>query len=403
MRDFLQYVGYGSLEPHTSDIHEHAIGVNVFGRSRDYDRSQDNIVRVNATELRRRIDRYFETEGAHESLLFSIPRGGYTPVFFWRELPAVEAAELPAAPPDPGSAMQGVLPVAPPEKRSMPWIWIALTAALVVVCCLQWWQNRRLSAPDDAWDRRPVLVDFWTSFTRSAAETDVVLPDASVTLSEEITNRPLSLWDYIHRNFPGRAHGDNLSMDRQSDLDTIYAHSVVMLGDFQAAQQLLTLTPVAPSLHVTSARFFEAEAIDHANVILIGGRQANPWTALFDEQLNFSLDDREDHRSLCIGNRHPAAGEAATYCPVIGENHITGYSVVAFLPNLGRAGKVLLLAGTESDATAAAAQFVTSEDGLNEVKQRLRTPHLGYFEALLKTSSLHGAPFSAQLLLVRAR
>src|SRR5208282_1007841 len=54
LRDFLLYVGKQSLKEGRPEINEQEIGHKVFGRPLTYDRSQDNIVRVNATELRRR-------------------------------------------------------------------------------------------------------------------------------------------------------------------------------------------------------------------------------------------------------------------------------------------------------------------------------------------------------------
>src|ERR1700729_4459996 len=86
LRDFLLYVGRQSLKDGRPEINEQEIGVKVFGRSSSYDRSQDNIVRVNATELRKRIDLYFASEGTSESLILEIPRGGYKPIFH-RRLP----------------------------------------------------------------------------------------------------------------------------------------------------------------------------------------------------------------------------------------------------------------------------------------------------------------------------
>ncbi len=56
LRDFLLYVGGQSLKEGCPEIHEQEIGTKVFGRPANYDRSQDNIVRVNATELRKRIE-----------------------------------------------------------------------------------------------------------------------------------------------------------------------------------------------------------------------------------------------------------------------------------------------------------------------------------------------------------
>src|SRR5580693_4822942 len=92
LRDFLLYVGKQSLKDGCPEIHEQEIGAKVFGRPSSYDRSQDNIVRVNATELRKRIDQYFANEGANETLILEIPRGGYKPVFRRRVLPAEATA-----------------------------------------------------------------------------------------------------------------------------------------------------------------------------------------------------------------------------------------------------------------------------------------------------------------------
>src|ERR1700728_934334 len=86
LRDFLLYVGKQSLKEGCPEIHEQEIGAKVFGRPSSYDRSQDNIVRVNATELRKRIELYFTSEGAHEPLVLEIPRGAYKPVFYRRPL-----------------------------------------------------------------------------------------------------------------------------------------------------------------------------------------------------------------------------------------------------------------------------------------------------------------------------
>lgn len=80
LRDFLRYVGGQSLKQGCPEIHDHEIGAKVFGRSASYDRNQDNIVRVNATEPRKRFEPYFASEGAHETLVLEIPRGGYKPV-----------------------------------------------------------------------------------------------------------------------------------------------------------------------------------------------------------------------------------------------------------------------------------------------------------------------------------
>src|SRR5712691_2677683 len=97
LRELLLYIGKQSIEEGRTDLHEQEIGTSVFGRPSHYDTSQDNIVRVNATELRKRLENYFATDGAHETWLLEIPRGGYTPVFSRRvvSVPATPESSVP--------------------------------------------------------------------------------------------------------------------------------------------------------------------------------------------------------------------------------------------------------------------------------------------------------------------
>ncbi len=81
LSNFLLYVCDRALSGKTDEISEHQIGVNVFGRKPGYNPSEDNIVRSYARHLRQRLDQYFETEGKHEDLRLSIPRGKYVPHF----------------------------------------------------------------------------------------------------------------------------------------------------------------------------------------------------------------------------------------------------------------------------------------------------------------------------------
>jgi hypothetical protein len=81
LREFLLYVGRQSVRDNSIIIHEQEIGTTVFGRPPVYDTSLDNIVRVNATELRKRLELNFSSEGAEEPVVLEIPRGSYTPIF----------------------------------------------------------------------------------------------------------------------------------------------------------------------------------------------------------------------------------------------------------------------------------------------------------------------------------
>lgn len=411
LRDFLRFVGQASPGPGSAEVNEHEIGVHVFGRSPNYDRSQDNIVRVNATELRKRVDRYFETEGLHEPIIFTIPRGSYLPRFEWRTPPINDAYAPPtsALPPEPAakhtereeSLHSGGAP--PGFRIGVSYLSIAVMLLLGTTVSWLAWQNRDLRMRADVRLQQPETIDFWSSFVKSAPQTDVVLPDASFIMADEILGKPLSLSDYTSRTFPGLRHGSGLSKDRQEDLEAIFAHNLVLFGDFTAAQHILAMSAFRPSIHLSFARFYEPDSIRRSNVIVIGGRKANPWAQLFDDQLNFALEHRHGHSPTQITNRHALPGEPGAYVPLSDSNHVAAWSVIACLPNLGVTGKVLLIAGTDSDATSAAADFLTSEAGLKSLRARLGVEHIGYFEAVLKTPRMNAAPFGAELVAVRRR
>jgi hypothetical protein len=403
LRDFLLYVGGQSLKEGCPEIHEQEIGTKVFGRSPSYDRSQDNIVRVNATELRKRIELYFATEGGHETLVLEVPRGGYKPVFHRRVPGAPVHAEI-TAESGPVDGIPEVHAVAVGKQRD--WkslLWVGVSAALAIACAVLVQQNLSLRSTGNTWAGRTEVEAFWQDFVKGQPEIDIVLPDASVTMSEEMTHQRMTLSDYLDHNYVNHNEEASFSPDRVDDLRGLFEHNLVMLGDFLAAQQILSLTPLLPSLRLQHARFYTAEAIKQNSFILIGGRKANPWMGLFADQMNFNVDfDTELGKYLSyVKNRNPRPGEQAVYSPRTDSNAFTGYSVIAYLPNPSGTGNVIVLAGTDSEATRVAAEFLTSESSLAKFRNTLKVKKLPHFEVLLKTSRLSGTSFNAEMLAYR--
>src|SRR5260370_25349772 len=77
MRDLLLYLSTGVLVEDAFEIHEQEVGHKVFGRPLNYDTGSDNIVRVHASMLRKRLEQYFSEEGAHEPVIVEILKGNY--------------------------------------------------------------------------------------------------------------------------------------------------------------------------------------------------------------------------------------------------------------------------------------------------------------------------------------
>src|SRR5947209_2442462 len=96
LRELLMHLSDRVLVDGVEEIHEQEVGHRVFGRPANYDTGADNIVRVHASTLRKRLEQYFAEEGSGEPLILEIPKGNYAPVFRPREpVPAAVTAPAP--------------------------------------------------------------------------------------------------------------------------------------------------------------------------------------------------------------------------------------------------------------------------------------------------------------------
>ena len=85
---FLRFVVEAVLHGKAERIKAYTIGVEVLRRDVKFDPQLDPIVRVEATRLRRTIERYYSGPGASDPIIVDLPRGSYVPTFRWRDLEA---------------------------------------------------------------------------------------------------------------------------------------------------------------------------------------------------------------------------------------------------------------------------------------------------------------------------
>jgi hypothetical protein len=84
LRELFLYLGNKVLDESVYDIYELELGHKFFGRPQHYDAAADNILRVDALLLRKRLAEYFQTEGINEALIVEIPRGNYAATLWKR-------------------------------------------------------------------------------------------------------------------------------------------------------------------------------------------------------------------------------------------------------------------------------------------------------------------------------
>ena len=78
---FFKYIVKQALAGKACDINGDTVAKKVFGRGQDFDQSMDPVVSIQASLLRRALERYYLTGGKHDPIRISIPEGTYVPAF----------------------------------------------------------------------------------------------------------------------------------------------------------------------------------------------------------------------------------------------------------------------------------------------------------------------------------
>ncbi len=391
LRDLLVYLTDRVFEDEAAEIHEQEVGNRVFGRAVDYDTAADNIVRVHASMLRKRLEQYFAAEGAGETVVITIPKGNYAPVFRERAKPELEPAEV----------VNALEPASVPASRD----W-RLTAALA--CAGLFAVSTAVLAFRGP--ARPVTIPggpmvrlFWSQILNPNRPTDVVVDDAGVALYQELTGHAILLNEYFDRSYLRSLP----AVAASAGLDPQVATSMTLrrqasFADTSLSWRLLQLAAgqnARPNLRF--ARDYSFRDLKANNAIILGNGRSNPWLQPFEPQLGvrWQFDKAEGvyyPLDTWQGNRTFAAGRP-------GEAH-EGYFSVAMVPNLGGTGNVLLVSATGGSATNAAADFLAEEHWLTNLRERLpkgKDPAFPAFEALVRTQSRSGAARDVSIVFCR--
>jgi len=396
LREFLLYVSRRYLENALDDLKEQSIGCNVYGRRPDYTPAEDNIVRVQAGLLRKKLAEYFAGEGRNEPLVLTIPKGSYIPVFTLRSAGMASAVLTPAKEellfPEPSPTLER-----PRLPHSLS-AWRVLSGALALACLglligLVFSHGRRSPSVPGS------VSPLWKQLIDKNHRTYVVCADAALALFQDVTHTSVSLRDYASRDYDAiLAANPEARVLGQLLLRKQYTG----VADTYILQRVLSMAGgLNDHVWVRPARSLTVEDFKSGNFVLVGSSRSTPWVELFEPQLNFVWDYRPDGH-FYIRNRHPQPGEQPSYlADAPGYNATKTYSIVAFLPNLDHTGNVLILGGTSSIGTQAAGEYVTGGAGFEQFLKKMPQGKLSYFELVLESSAIAGVPKSSNLVAYR--
>jgi hypothetical protein len=386
LRAFLIYVADCTLNNRLEDARELQIAQHVFHRKPGYNPGQDNIVRVEARSLRKRLEVYFATEGKDEQTILCMPKGSYIISFEPRsqqDSETPEEANAPAAGPSP--------------RRLRLLLFIAVVLACLLV--LQWYFYRRARPGQPT---RPRTLPF-SALMDGTRDTYIVTSDTALIIIQELAGRQLSLDEYINRRYPDElAHVDPVRLELIRRMQT---RQYTNAAEVRVATEMMSLKGASsrPVL-LRYSREMQLPDFKDRNVILLGSPIANPWVSLLGKTLDFQFGIDDKWRGL-IRNMKPRAGEQAVYAMTTRSGE-TGeaYAVVAFVPNLTGQGSVLLIAGTTGEGTQAAGEFISDEVRSSKALQGIGIDPAGplrYFEILLKVQTVAGSPSQSAVLATR--
>jgi hypothetical protein len=382
----LRYLAEHSLDHPGVALKEYQIATEVLGRSGGFDPQIDSTVRVQAGRLRVKLEEYYSHEGPNDAVVVELPKGSYTLTFHART-PSAGLTKVAS------SGGQAVEPRNTSKPLNRGWAFavlllsVLLVAALSTVALLLAIRNRMQAGRESI----PASYQlFWNRFVTGDQPPWLIFSNGS------FVGRPETGMRYFNASADARA----LILDHYTGV-----------GEVLAVHQLdhVFLLFNRP-LQVKRGSLFSLDDAKDNDLIFVGSPAENltlleiPGTREFVFQRIKSGLRKGD---LGVLNMHPQPGEAAVYLGSVSSQPTTeDYAVIALVPGMDPARSVLILAGTTTFGTQAAAEYVCRQDSLAELLRRLgvsKASDLKPFEALLHVKVTHGVPVITDLVAVRKR
>jgi hypothetical protein len=364
---FLEFIIWQSATGKTRDLKERTIGVEVFGRKPAYDTGEDAIVRVTASDVRKRLVQHYNGAGRASEFRIRLPPGGYVPelvrvpkdmaFILVRQSPLEKKpVEIQGSEPTSGRAEEGEWPSG--WKYWMLPVLGTIAMAVGITLSIMNRPGRTATIGKPVWNSTSAP---WATLFDGSHRVLLVASDPNIEEIQRITNSSLSLSDYANQSYlpPG---ANNLSPSEISFIKEILRGNKISSFDGGIIANLSSLmTPGQSRLLVKAARDFRVKDLQtDENFVFLGSPRSNPWTSVFNPVLDFQFAfDNQTQREF-IRNVHPRKDESTQYIPTAG-GFDTGdsFAIISVFRNPGYAGRVLIIAGASGEGTKAAGDLVT--------------------------------------------
>jgi hypothetical protein len=338
--DFLAFVVEQTLLGHQHELKERTIGVGVFGRDPAYDTSEDAIVRIKASEVRKRLGFYYAGLGKNSAVWISLPTGGYVPDFVRAKSPQTGGESnrpltteliLP-------SIQLDVVPTPGPHHYSYKWrigSGLLLAAFLLAVAGLFWLKHTKPAS---------IVDQFWNPVFQNPAPVLIVTTPVPAYISYA---------------------SSQIQIPRRPTEYVLTTDQFVGQGDVRAAEQISTvLQGLGHASKMMTSSTVDFHELSRHSLVLIG-YSSTQWAAI-SKEFRYFIDDS---RGGMITDR----GQSTEWYP----HHLAkdlhtdeDYAIVSRVYVPEARAMVVLVSGATQYGTESAAELVTNSDLLSAALRR---------------------------------
>lgn len=385
-KQFLDYVVRHKVDGQTEQLKERTIGTEVFHRPAGYATGDDPVVRVQAGEVRRRLEQFYQTATEDSPVRIELPVGSYSPVFQW----GTDQVHVETAP-----RLVPRIEVAPTARkpRWITWLLVAIAVILVAagtIAALKYHRPVHKSVLDQFWNpifatRQPVLI----------------------CLAKPVAYRPVeSIYRRYSKTHPGtfqtEAERSNtpLPLDPSEPLTWgdffMYADYGVAAGDVQAAVDLsVLLGRIDKPMQLRIGSNYTYEDLRNSPAVVVGGFN-NRWTMQLTSNLHYAFI--EDHEKYMIREQIP---NGHIWRTVLDDNDETteDFGIVSRQFDSGTGQFMVAVAGIGPMGTQAAGEFASNGKYLEEgLRQAPANWEKGNLEIVLQTKVTDSVPGPPQVV-----
>ena len=358
-KDFTEYVCLKTLQGAAATLKERTLAIDVFNRhTHGEDSGDENIVRVGAREVRKRLAIYYASEGANDPVRIEVPIGSYVPTFHYQLEPLdIPKAEL-ALVPEPARTNPTAVPPTGGGRWYRSTMWLVLSMLVSIAVATAWITSRPTTE----------FLAFWNpAFLSSTpllvlSHPVVYQPSSRALLLDEEMNGAPKLPVQRAINVPAKL------LDGSDFVPVV--NEYVGIGDATTALDIYSLFAQhsrKPRLQLADK--LEFEDLYGSPAILVGGSFSNRWTAELTKNLRYQFRFEGESKPWIVDSQ----GKQKWGLANLTDDRRTAedYSLICRIPHAQTGSFLLIVAGLTVFGTEAGGKVLTDPKLLQPVLRDL--------------------------------